>query len=249
MAAWLRDLHGTSWLLLLCLAAGCGNGTSGTGGGQVADKIDVVLLIDTSSGLGVVGQALCDAIGSVRQGLEGEGVEVTIVARGISIHRKGEVNTDPLPICEGTPAPTIDDTLDTPGAAGEIDDDEDWGPGVMLLSDDFPGSNDAVKLIVVVVDEAPQDGNKNEVAVGPACDATDAAAIAAAIASAQGARVTVSVIFVRHDLGAGLESPEDCVVTHANLLVTESGGTTREVDEDDDSLGFVLDGIVRDALD
>jgi hypothetical protein len=213
--------------------------------------LDVVILIDTSTGLSGVAQALCDAIAPVTASLEADGIMLRTTILGIFEDQSTDLEYPCVP-------DSVKDALGVavPGAGLELlDDDEDWGPAVAILSDRFAWTSGAGRIIVAIVDEPPQNGDKRDIGGSDICDLSDVAAIDNAIAQAQGDDVIVSTILVRHELlGPGVFLPPDeCVQDHAERLTTATGGTMPLPLVDDvpaaGSVPAILEAILRDAAD
>ncbi|MGH7162371.1 MAG: hypothetical protein ACREID_02720 [Planctomycetota bacterium] len=214
--------------------------------------VDLVLLIDTSTSMDVVAQELCDAVAPVAASLLADGIELNTTVLGIFEDQTEDFFYPCVP-------DSVKDALGiaVPGAGAELlDDDEDWGPAVAILSGRFAWSADpdTVRLIVTAVDEAPQNGDKRDLGASEACDFTDDAAIANAISQASGAGVAVSPFLVRHDFfGTGVFLlPDQCVQDHANRLASLTGGTVplRAVDDEPapGAVADILEALVRDAV-
>jgi hypothetical protein len=239
----------TSALLALTLLSGALLGSPGCGCGgdsdllatgelSVCPVIDLVFVMDTSGSMDDEAQALCDAIALVRNDIESQGGVVGQVAL--------------IGIIEPTPPDTLDDFpcltdnvanllgTDVPGTPpaccpilGGDEGDEDWGSATAIVAARFPWTPGALRIIVPISDEGPEEGDPCE-DPGPDREAIDNA-IAVSVAN----DVTVSPI-----IGTDADA---CVISQGALLAAGTGGVSAlSTDPDADLAGFIVN-LVRQA--
>lgn len=162
---------------------------------SASQRVDLVFAMDTSGSMDDEFSALCSTIADVVQELQSQGIDLTYRILGIFAQHQCATETVPDYV---------------PG--GLVDHEEDWGPATSDLANDYPWAPGAVRMIVPISDEGPENGEN--------CDdpGSDRDSITQAIADARKANVRVSPI-----IGTGYST---CVVTLAQALADDTGGRT-----------------------
>jgi hypothetical protein len=195
----------------------------------VCPPVDVVFIMDTSGSMNDEADALCDSIGQVVTDLSAQGIEVNSAILGITKVDFGCLR-DYVENMLGGSVPG------TPPPGEEfLDDNEDWGPATAIVADRYPWTPGAVRVIVPISDEAPEDGD-GELA---ACDQEDADSLANAINLAVANDVIVSPIS-----GTG---SDQCVIDLASEIAVATGGTSFISTDPDQDLAGAITLLITDA--
>jgi len=182
--------------------------------------IDLVFVMDTSGSMDDEAQALCDGLAAVENELTALGANLTVALLGITEDSTDRPNFSCL----------TDNVLNlygaqVPNSADMLDQYEDWGPATSVLAANYPWQQGALRVIVPISDEGPQNGD-------PCDTADDVAAIDNAIAVANANSVVVSPI-------AGTDATQ-CVIDAGERLAMQTGGQANiSTDPNADLAGFI----------
>jgi len=183
---------------------------------EVCPPVDIVFLMDTSGSMDDEAQALCDSISGVADRLAQLGLtDFQVTLLGIT----EDAGDDPdFPCLTDNARDLLGASVPGTPSPGEenLNDSEDWGPGTAVVAGRFAWRPGAIRIVVPISDEAPENGDKSGT---PDCDATDQAAIDNAISVALANNVIVSPIVAS-------ESGQDpCIEQLAQQLANATGGT------------------------
>jgi len=114
--------------------------------------VDVVFVMDTSRSMKDVGEAICVDIAQIVTNLEDAGIIVHPAMLGITGKR----------LLFSCLSDNVSDLLgpEVPGTGGEqLDSTEDWGPATAVVADRYGWTEKAVRIVLPISDEGPEDGN------------------------------------------------------------------------------------------
>lgn len=201
---------------------------------ELCPQVDLVFVMDTSGSMDDEAEALCGIIADVESELEALGAELQVTILGITEDADDDSDfpclTDNVADLLGTPVPGVDD---------QIDDTEDWGPAVAVVAARFPWIAGALRVVVPISDEDPQDGNS---CFDPGSDRD---AIDNAIVQANANDVTVSPILANQ-----ADADEDdltCVEPLMNALADATDGEVNTSLEPGDDLADAINSLIRAA--
>ena len=131
-------------------------------GCAACSALDVVFTFDTSVSMNPVNQAMCDLTADLVQALADDGIPISsrfwgISDEGVATCLTSNVMTELGTAVPGTPPPwmtSLDQCED--GLAGPS---ENWGPAAAVVSALAPWDEDAVRLLIPVVDEGSYCGD------------------------------------------------------------------------------------------
>ena len=182
---------------------------------RACSGLDVVFAMDTSGSMGDESQALCDAVSAVENAL----ITLGMPANRLRVALKGITGgptysggfaclDDSIANTYGTPVPG------NPSSGEEdLDDSEDWGPVIAVIADRRPWLANAVRVVVAISDEAPENG-------GGSVNSDDRASIDNSIVIANQNNVKVSVVVAS---GAGAD-----ILVEAQRIAAATGGSAVE---------------------
>ena len=131
-------------------------------GCAACSALDVVFTFDTSPSMDPVNQAMCDLTADLVQALADDGIPINsrfwgISDEGVATCLTSNVAAELGNIVPGSP-PSFMSTLDQcdDGLAGPR---ENWGPAVALVASELDWDEDAVRLLIPVVDEGSYCGD------------------------------------------------------------------------------------------
>lgn len=115
-------------------------------------KVDIIFVLDTSGSMDDEATSLQKAINNIKNSLiNNQNFDANIKVLGIYPEYDYTCN-----VCQGT----VKEVIEQEGNISSIDQYEDWGPAIIDLATKYTGwRNDAVKVIVPISDECPQDGD------------------------------------------------------------------------------------------
>ena len=130
-------------------------------GCAACSALDVVFAFDTSPSMNSVNQAMCDLTADLVQALAADGIPISsrfwgIAEDGVATCLTSNVTAQLGTAVPGSPPPwmtTLDQCED--GLAGPR---ENWGPAAAVVAGLAPWDEDAVRLLIPVVDEGPYCG-------------------------------------------------------------------------------------------
>ena len=131
-------------------------------GCAACSALDVVFTFDTSSSMNPVNQTMCDLTADLVQALADDGIPINsrfwgITDEGAATCLTSNVMTELGTAVPGTPPPwmaSLDHCED-----GLANPSENWGPAVAVVSGLAPWDEDAVRLLIPVVDEGSYCGD------------------------------------------------------------------------------------------
>lgn len=188
--------------------------------------LEICFIMDTSGSMGDESQALCDAISSVENGLAPFGfnstnLRISLLAITGNPPFGGGFSClqDSVANLFGTSVPTA-----VPGTAPSqvLNSSEDWGPGTAVVAGNKEWLPGAIRMVVPISDEGPENGGGEF-----GCDAADTAAIDNAIAVANMNNVIVSPIVAALNISSGID-PQSCILAEATRLAQATGGSVQQ---------------------
>jgi len=191
----------------------------------VCPPLDVVFVMDTSGSMNDDARALCSSIGDIISTLNSQGIVVNAEIWGIT-------KTDFSCLTDYVENALGDAVPGSPPPGEEfLDDNEDWGPATAIVADRYPWTPGAVRVIIPLSDEAPEDGDR--------CDEEDTATIQNAISIANSNGVVVSPV------AAG--GSDQCVIDFMVQLADATGGTNVVSNNPSKDLAAAVLGLLLDA--
>lgn len=136
-----------------------------------------------------------------------------------------------------------------PGTDDELDDSEDWGPAVAVLAARFPWRQDALRIVVPISDEDPQNGDATD-EFDTVCEdpGSDRAAIQNAITQAQSNNVVVSPIFTdQSDFDPEDQETLACVEPLMQSLADGTGGRLNASEDPSADLAGAIVSLIEAA--
>lgn len=225
MTTFLRMFGATALgLTLLLTASSCGNSNNDREIVFICPSLDIVVIVDTSDSMHDEDIEICTHINDATRELRSRDLDVRVTVLGI---------TDDADDREEGFTCLTDNVVDLlgvhiPEGRDEIDDTEDWADAVSVVSRRFKWEKDAVRVIIPISDEDPQDGD--------GCDRHDEDAIENAIIRAQEAAVSVWPIRASELLVENRQDT-DCIEPLMTELATETGGQFARLDNKEADLG------------
>ena len=166
----------------------------------ILSNIDIVVLFDTSGSMDDDAAALCSSVSTIESDLSTIGFDPVVTVLGITDAPGGSYSC-----LSGSVSGMFGSAV--PGG-GSLNSSEDWGDAAAVVAENYPwrGNN---RIIVVISDEAPQDGDP--------CDSADQSSIDNAVlwSTHNGVRV-VSV---------SAQGSTECVDEMMQSLATRTGGS------------------------
>lgn len=221
--------------LILTMTA-CDDGNGGDPILVECPPLDLVFVMDTSSSMTEEGTALCGALDDVETRLEARGAVLEVST--FSITEDLEESQADYPCLTQDVRDVFGDEV--PGSDATLSDDlpddndnEDWGNATAILADEFPWTTGALRVVIPISDEGPDNGD--------GCDdpGDDRDAITNAINVCQDNDVIASPI-----AAAGAS---DCVIELGEDLADATGGIHSEADEDATDLADAIFALVEAA--
>ncbi len=150
----------------------------------LCQKADLVFVMDTSRSMDNYGERGCDMSQEIIPMLEDVGI--TIQSRILAITSENALFSCQGDSVEGLLGPEV------PGTDDELlDSVEDWGPATAIVAQRYDWSDDALRIVIPISDEGPQNGN-------PCFWHTDGEAIKNAIDVAQQNNVIAAPMVAGH---------------------------------------------------
>lgn len=191
--------------------------------------VDVVFVMDTSGSMGDEASALCAKIARVQSDLVGSGITATTHLLGITETPGGSFGC-----LTGNVRTLLGQTVPGTSTCGSsLTQFESWGQATAIVASRFQWAPGAIRLIVVLSDEGPCEGDPCE---DPGADRTS---VTNAIAQAAAAKVIASVI-------TGTDS-KTCTMKLGSDLAAGTGGMALPSTAPDLDLAASIETIVQGA--
>ncbi len=129
--------------------------------GQTCDAVDLVFVMDSSASMADMSGEACLAMDWIADRLtlfHGDDVQVTKLGI-IPLRQCPECSTCLVDITQFNVQTMFGSRVPVADPARHLDTNEDWGDAVSIVADRFSWRDNAVRLIIPVADEGPQNGN------------------------------------------------------------------------------------------
>ena len=191
---------------------------------EFCPPVDVVFVFDTSGSMTDDSQVLCANIGQITADVMAQGVVINSTVLGII-----PFTSPSFPCISTTVAALLGAGVPGNPGPGEtvLNDNEDWGPATAVVADRFSWTPGALRLIIPISDEAPENGGSSN------CNAADQAAIDNAIMVANNNGVVVSPIAASGSI--------QCVIDLGAQLADATGGQNFVSRQAEDLTAAVVD--------
>lgn len=194
------------------------------------EQVDIVLLLDTSASMDDEMPGLCVTFGQVEALVEAAGITANFTGLGIADAPGGDY------FCVTTSVPALLGST-VPNESEAIDDNEDWGLAIKLVSTNFPWTPGASRVILVASDEDPLNGN--------GCFQSDEDLIDRAILTAIENEVSVIPVL---GSAAGVIDGQDisCLPSIMSRLATQTGGEDFTSSATPNDIAFAINAVITE---
>lgn len=204
------------------------NGIIDTCETDIPQQVEIVVVFDTSESMIEEVNALCNSVANINNDLQGYGFSV----EGFRVLS----TIEPIPTSFTCVTDSVQNLLgDQVPGGGILNDEEDWGDATAILADRYPwntANEDINRIIVVISDEAPQDGlpctNDDSISV------TNAAAICVAN--------NIKVV------GVAASGPNDCHIQFFNDIALQTNGVWFRSRADGSGLGSQIVNAILESI-